>query len=344
MKSNLSSVKINTMFKESGGFKNMLKRKMKMIHNKHLKGNNSQLTYSNIYNNSNGKIRLENSLYQKASKNESFVGKKGSNMLDDDFIIHNINKKVISPRIEQKTIDQDTSNEEHKCHFEHQKQSSKNKNGIYSNNDMLNNKINNYLYNKNLNIMNQNKAKSQRPISNSSSSSIYSSSNNIHKTNIMNGKGGYNIMKQFDKMHAISNPHIICEYQKMSKTALPTKNNSRKNSIDKKKEPLNNNYINYNHKGYPSSAALKINKYNDAFKTKNSYSKRTISSNKKNKQCDYSQGKYNNNNNNSHKDNNDKQIQEYNMNVIESNDEITNQNIEFVNALFINPITPYFVL
>lgn len=271
------------MLKESIGFDSMFKRKMKMILNKNAKNENSQMTYSNIYSHNSTKGRVDNSFYQKGSKNESFAKKKThffeyANLFNMANCSNNNSNKVINNSKAKNSYEQDKSgdnnNDSHtkmksnnKANqpYQHQHNHHQDELKLNNNNDDNANKnlgVSNYtdiyfgngysngLY-KNKHMPNQSCSYSNS-IQNAKKQNSLISKSNILENNFVNAK------KQ-------SNSDLLGQKNKNTSTkGRPSKNNLRKNSIDK----ISQVYYHNGDNPSSSSSTLKMFNYQKSIKEK----------------------------------------------------------------------------
>lgn len=241
---------IKEIEKNNNNFDNIFMKKMKKIQNKH---KISQLTHSNYFSNhSNNKIRLETSI-----KSTQMINKSTNN-----FNRGNISKNC-------KTIKKDNSFLDE----EEIRTISKNSRKLKQNSP----RENYSLKDKNYNLSGENKINKfsfiQTVISNHSSHNLKQKmkSENNSKTKSKSKNHNKNIMKVINiNVSKKPNPQMIIkygnskkvstksskinifnpyeqnkvEYKKLSRTAYHTKNNSRKNSTDKKRK---NDNLHYHH-------------------------------------------------------------------------------------------------
>ena len=245
------SSKIKDILNHNNNFDNIFMKKLKKIYSKH---QNSQLTHSNYFNShSNNKIRLETSLktnqminnsksiynYNRTNNNSKNIKKSNSSLEVEDIRTLSKNSKKtkpISPRDNNSLL--------------------KEKNSSISG-DM--NRINKYSfiqavisnqgnYNHQHNVKSANTSKSKSKPKKTNLIKGYLNTNLIKKSNpqMMNKYNNRQKISTKNSNVNIYNPYepTKIEYKKLSKTAYQTKNNSRKNSTEKKRKNENFHYYN----------------------------------------------------------------------------------------------------
>lgn len=176
----------------------------------------NQLTHSNLFSNNSNKIHLETSLQKNTSHSKQY--KKSNNSIED---------KHVSPRLEKSTIIKD-----------------KNSSFIMDNKKLSTMKsISTSKYTKYHNIKSANvsKSKSKGKTNINKTSHLFSKSN-AHLLVKYGGTSSNTKSSNIFSPYESSSGNIKMDFKKISKTAYQSKNNSRKNSAEKK-HIINNGVI-----------------------------------------------------------------------------------------------------
>lgn len=226
-----STSKIKEILKENIAYDPLFMKKMQKIHTKNSSCSSigiNQLTHSNLFGSNMNKIQLETSLQNKALKNSSSHTKnlkKNNNSLEEHSSSNHY--KPSSPRFEKANLVKD-----------------KNSSFIMENNkissmkSISSNKFHKYHNIKSANVS-KSKSKGKNKVNGASSNYIFSKSNahlfvkygNVSQNT--NTKSS-NIFSPYEGISSSSNTSLKFDFKKISKTAYHSKNNSRKNSAEKK--------------------------------------------------------------------------------------------------------------
>jgi hypothetical protein len=243
--------KIKDILKDNNNFDNIFMKKMKKIYSKH---QTSQLTHSNYFNShSNNKIRLETSLktnqminnskstynYNRTNNNSKNIKKSNSSLEEDEIRASSKNSKKnkqISPRENNNLLKEKNSSIS----------GDMNRVNKYSFIQAVISNQGNYSHQHNIKSANTSKSKSKPKKNNLIKGYLYTNLTKKANPQMIIKYGNSKKISTKNSNINIYNPYepTKIEYKKLSKTAYQTKNNSRKNSTEKKRK---NDNLHYHH-------------------------------------------------------------------------------------------------